>query len=116
MPVVIGLFLFSGPIVRILGGEDFLSSALPLRILSFVVGLVFLNNLSGKALIALDLQKAGMKIYIFGAILNILLNLLVIPRYSYIGASVTTLITEVLVTIMMFAVLYQKTDLFTKRV
>ena len=116
LPVVIGLFLFSGPIVRILGGEDFLSSALPLRILSFVVGLVFLNNLSGKALIALDLQKAGMKIYIFGAILNILLNLLVIPRYGYIGASVTTLITEVLVTIMMFAVLYQKTDLFTKRV
>lgn len=116
VPVVVGIILLAKPIILILGGEGFLDSVLPLRILALVVGLVFLNNLSGKSLIALDLQRSGMKIYIFGAVLNVLLNLLVIPKYSYIGASVTTLITEVLVTAMMFNVLYQKTDLFQKRV
>lgn len=112
----LAIFLLAKPIILVLGGEGFLDSVLPLKILALVIGLVFLNNLSGKSLIALDLQRAGMKIYIFGAILNIFLNLLVIPRYSYLGASYATLITEVLVTAMMFRVLYQKTDLFQKRI
>ena len=109
VPIVIFLIVLARPIILILGGEGFLSSVLPLQILAFVVGLVFLNNLGGKALIALELQKAGMWVYISGAVLNILANLLVIPRYSYIGASFTTLMTEVVVTILMFLILYQKT-------
>ena len=108
IPVVIALFFFAEPIVLILGGKDFISSAPPLKILALVIGMVFLNNLGGKALIALEFQKAGMWIYFSGAVLNIFSNLLVIPRYSYIGASWTTLTTEILVTIMMFLVLYKK--------
>ncbi len=109
VPVVVFLTVLSHSIVLILGGQEFLSSALPLKILAFVVGLVFLNNLGGRALIALELQRTGMWIYISGAVLNIVANLLVIPKYSYIGASFTTLITEIVVTIMMFLIIYQKT-------
>lgn len=111
IPVVVVLFFFAEPIVLILGGEDFISSALPLKIMALVIGMVFLNNLGGKALIALELQRAGMWIYISGAILNISANLLVIPKYTYIGATFTTLITEIFVTIMMFSVLYKKARL-----
>ncbi|TSC91142.1 MAG: polysaccharide biosynthesis protein [Parcubacteria group bacterium Gr01-1014_2] len=111
IPVVAGLFLFAEPIVLILGGEEFISSAAPLRIMALVVGMVFLNNLGGKALIALEFQKAGMWIYLSGAVLNIISNLIVIPRYSYIGASLTTLMTEIIVTVMMFLVLYKKAGL-----
>ena len=109
VPTVVYLIFLSGPIVLILGGDNFASSALPLKILALVVGLVFLNNLGGKALIAADFQRTGMWIYISGAILNIVANLLVIPRFSYLGASVSTLITEMLVTASMFYVLYAKT-------
>ncbi|MEK7659503.1 MAG: flippase [Patescibacteria group bacterium] len=111
IPVVVFLIIFAEPIVLTLGGEEFSASALPLKILALVVGMVFLNNLGGKALIALNLQRAGMWIYLSGAILNIFANLLVIPRYSYIGASYTTLMTEILVTVMMFLVLYKKAGL-----
>jgi len=41
--------------------------------------------------------------------LNIAANLIVIPKYSYLGASATTLMTEIVVTVMMFSVLYKKT-------
>jgi len=109
VPVVVFLIIFAEPIVSALGGKEFSASVLPLRILALVIGLVFLNNLGGKALIALNLQRTGMWIYLFGAVLNIFTNLLVIPRYSYIGASYTTLMTEVLVTVMMFSVFYKKT-------
>lgn len=108
IPVVLGLIIFASPIVLILGGEEFAASALPLRILAVVIGMVFLNNLGGKALIALEFQKAGMWVYLSGAVLNVLLNLLVIPRYSYVGVSFTTLITETMVTIAMFSILYKK--------
>lgn len=109
VPAVVYLVILPKSIVLILGGNQFLDSALPLQILAFVVGLVFLNNLIGKALISLELQRTGMWIYLSGAILNIGANFLAIPRYSYIGASFTTLITEILVTLMMFSVLYKKT-------
>lgn len=109
IPVVVILFFFAKPIILIIGGEAFIPSVLPLKIMALVIGMVFLNNLGGKALIALELQKAGMWIYVFGAVLNIFSNLLVIPKYSYIGASFTTLMTEILVTIMMFSILYKKT-------
>lgn len=107
--VVVSLIIFAEPVVLALGGQAFAASARPLRILALVVGMVFLNNLGGKALIALNLQRAGMWIYLSGAVLNIFTNLLVIPRHSYIGASYTTLMTETLVTAMMFLVLYKKT-------
>ncbi|MEK7537043.1 MAG: flippase [Patescibacteria group bacterium] len=106
--VVVFLIIFAEPVVLILGGEEFLASVQPLKILALVVGMVFLNNLGGKALIAMNLQKTGMWIYLSGAVLNIFGNFLVIPRYSYIGASYTTLMTEILVTVMMFLVLYKK--------
>lgn len=102
------LLIFAGPIVSVLGGEEFAASARPLRILALVVGMVFLNNLGGKALIALNFQRAGMWIYLSGAVLNVFANFLAIPRYSYIGASYTTLMTEILVTGMMFWVLHKK--------
>lgn len=108
VPVVVFLFVLAEKVILILGGKDFILSALPLKILAFVAGLVFLNNLGGKALIVLDLQKAGMRIYLFGAILNIVLNFIFIPKYSYLGAAWTTLGTEILVTILMFLILFKK--------
>lgn len=111
IPAVLILFFLAEPIVLILGGKEFISSAAPLRIMALVVGMVFLNNLGGKALIALDLQRVGMWIYFSGAVLNIVSNLIVIPRYSYIGASLTTLMTEIIVTVMMFLIIYKKAGL-----
>lgn len=108
IPTVVFLIVLSRPIIFILGGNEFIDSALPLKILALVVGLVFLNNLGGKALIAADFQKTGMWIYISGAILNIGLNFLVIPKFGYLGAAFTTLMTEILVTTAMFYVLYVK--------
>lgn len=104
VPTVVGLFFFAEEVVFILGGSEFAASAAPLKVLALVIGLVFLNNLNGKILITLDLQKRGVIVYLFGAILNIVLNLVFIPRYSYMGAAWTTLVTEVIVTVWIFGI------------
>ena len=108
VPVVALLYFFAEEVVVILGGSEFAASAGPLRILSLVIGLVFLNNLNGKVLITLDLQKKGVIVYLSGAVLNIVLNFIFIPKYSYIGASLTTLVTEVIVTVWMFGILFRE--------
>lgn len=108
IPVVTLLYFFAERVVVILGGSEFAASAAPLRVLSLVIGLVFLNNLNGKVLITLDLQKKGVVVYLFGAALNIALNLIFIPRYSYMGAAWTTLVTEIVVTAWMFGILFRE--------
>ncbi len=57
---------------------------------------------------ALNLQKQGMIIYFFGMLFNVVANLFIIPRYSYMGAAWTTVVTELLVTILLFALIWRK--------
>ncbi len=102
IPLIIGLLLLSSPIVILVGGKEFSSSGPVLQILSFAVGLIFLGNLFGRAIIALDKQKTGAWIYFGGMIFNIGTNLIFIPKYSYLGAAGTTVATEFLVTVLMF--------------
>ncbi|OGZ63055.1 MAG: hypothetical protein A3H51_01050 [Candidatus Spechtbacteria bacterium RIFCSPLOWO2_02_FULL_38_8] len=96
--VVCGILL-SYSIVNFIGGTDFLSSGLPLQILFIAVGIIFWATLLGNAVIALDLQKKAMWAYIAGFVFNFIANLIFIPRFSYIGASWTTVATELLVTV-----------------
>jgi len=106
VPVVIGLSVLSMPIVTLIGGKDFVASSLVLKILSFAVGLIFWGNLLGCSIIALNKQKIGAYIYLGGMIFNIATNLIFIPKYSYFGAAGTTVATELLVTILMFWLIY----------
>jgi len=107
VPVVIGLLVLSLPIVVLIGGRDFIDSASVLKILSIAVGLIFFGNLFGSSIIALNKQKIGAYIYLSGMIFNIITNLIFIPKYSYFGAAWTTVATELLVTILMFWLIYK---------
>jgi O-antigen/teichoic acid export membrane protein len=105
VPSVIVLFMLAPQIIHLIGGSAFEHSISVLRILSFAVGMIFLGSLGGNSLVALDLQKKGMWIYISGAILNLGANFIFIPKYSYYGAAWTTVLTELMVTILMFVVI-----------
>ena len=107
IPLLIGLLLLSLPIVTLIGGKDFTDSAKVLQILAFAVGLIFLGNLFGHSIIALDKQKTAAWIYFGGMIFNVITNLIFIPKYSYLGAAATTVFTELLVTILMLWLIYK---------
>jgi len=112
IPLIIGLLILSLPIVVLVGGKEFAGSAPVLQILSFAIGLIFLGNLFGRAIIALDKQKTGAWIYFGGMIFNVVTNLIFIPKYSYLGAAGTTLATEFLVTILMIWLIYKSIHYF----
>ena len=76
---------------------DFAPSVTPFRILSASLPIFFLSSLFMWVLIAQDKQWLLLKIYGAGMIVNIVLNLLFIPRFGYYAAAVITVVSEAVV-------------------
>ena len=81
-------------IVQLLAGPAFAPAVTPLRLLSLALVGSYLGHATGYALIALNRQFDGLKVVFASFILDIGLNLVFIPRYSYIAPAFVTLITE----------------------
>ena len=66
-----------------------------LRILAVGIVFMFVDNTFVTALNAMDRQGLYASIALLGLVANVGMNVVVIPRYGYLGASWTTVITEV---------------------
>ncbi|MDY9926313.1 flippase [Methanosarcina sp.] len=78
-------------------GFEYYDSIAALQVLIWATSFMFVNQLLSSTYIASGNQNVMAKISAFAALLNIGLNLALIPLYSYTGASIATLITEFLV-------------------
>lgn len=94
LPITVGIFLLADRLIILFYGQDFLNSVNALRILSLDVILKFLYLCTWFVLISMDKQKKLAIIAGGGVLLNIILNLFLIPNYSLIGAAIATIITE----------------------
>ena len=90
-PLTVGTVVLAPGLARILAYPD---SALPLAILASGIVLMFVNNTFIGALNAIDRQASFTRASIVSMVVNVGLNLLMIPAWSYIGAAESTVITE----------------------
>lgn len=97
LPIVIGTSFLAPDIVRIVSGGAFDASAPVLRIIIFSLGLIFFGHYFNMILIVSNAQRKLMIALTAAAAFNIALNLLLIPRFSYIGSAFTSVATEALV-------------------
>ncbi len=102
IPIGVGIFLLAPRIILFVYGEGFGNAALALRILIWAEVIVFVNYLCGHLLNVIDKQKIFTKIIGITAGLNIALNFILIPKYTFVGAGVATLLSEILIFILMF--------------
>ena len=86
-------------IIFLMYGEGYEASVAPLQILVWGTALLFVTTIQGTTFVAANRQILSMKILMMAVVLNISLNLLAIPKYGYIGASITTGITEIFILI-----------------
>jgi len=93
---------FADKLVVLLFGADFIASAASLKILVFSTLFVYLAIGSGTLLVVADRQILNMYFYLFGAALNIILNLILIPRFGFVGAAISNVITMFLVVALTF--------------
>lgn len=112
IPMIIGTFFLSRGIVSLIGGIEFIAAAPVLNILIFATSIIFLGTLFSYVIISFNKQKYLMYIYGVGAFFNIATNLYFIPKYSYYGAAMTTVVTEFLVTALMIVVICRELKFF----
>lgn len=95
MPVAVISIVYAKEIILFLSNEEFVSGSGALILLSATLPFVYLDVLLGEILIASDERKLLIKIAVFVLALNLILNFLLIPRYSFMGAALVTLISEI---------------------
>lgn len=81
-------------IVVFITNQDFLAAATPLRLLVPAFIFLFLTTLCAETTIAIRQQKKLIIGYSLVVGLDIVLNLMLIPRFSYIGAASATITSE----------------------
>lgn len=94
IPLCIGTILLADRIIQLIYGVEYKNSIIALQILIFSTVFIFIGSPFCRLLEASNKQMIITKITGICMLENIILNLLVIPKYGYIGASVTTVITE----------------------
>jgi len=92
VPVSGYISIFSEDIVTFFYGRGFLSSGLTLSILIWAEVFAFLGIVNNSILIASGKQRIDPIFTGTSALVNIILNLILIPRYSFIGAAIASLI------------------------
>jgi len=95
-PISVGIFIYAGNIINLIYGEGYGESIIVLKILCWFVFLVFMSLISGIALSSINRQRSRFITQGIFLITNIILNLILIPKYGVVGAAIATVISEVL--------------------
>lgn len=95
IPMAVGLTLTADRIIPFLYNRpEFYHSAIALKLLVWAEALLFIHFIMGFLLNAIDKQHLFTLATAIYAAANVALNLLLIPRYSYIGAATAAIITQ----------------------
>lgn len=99
-PITLICIIFAKDIIIFLSNTEFLSGSNALVLLAFTLPFIYFDMLLGEILVANDERKLLIKISIFILVFNLLTNLFFIPKYSFMGAALTTLLSEILLMIV----------------
>lgn len=97
LPIIAGTTILRDKFVLLIFGAQFLPSAYVLSILIWLVILTGFNQIYANALVASNGQKINLAGNIIGMICNIFLNLLLIPKLSFVGAGIASIISSLVV-------------------
>lgn len=94
LPIAAGTTVLGDKIVLFLYSEEFNAAILPLRILIWVLPLMFLSELLGNIVVVHNQEHKAAKSIGVSTAVNLILNLILIPRFGLKAASVITVLTE----------------------
>lgn len=94
LPVIFGVIALAPEIITTLYGTRYLNSILPLQILIMAIIFIFLNYPIGALLNSCDRQKINTANVGIAMVINIALNLILIPKLSYTGAAIAGLLGQ----------------------
>lgn len=104
IPLAIIITVFAKEIILFVYGPEYLPGAAALQILTWTIVFLFINGVSSNLLGSIERQATVTKIVGIGALFNVGVNLVLIPHLSFIGASISTVLTELLITLLNYYV------------
>ena len=108
IPACVGLIIVSKPLVVSFLGEDFSNAATTLAILSFMIPLKCIGDLiCYQVMMCAKQEKLLVKSYFMTMVVNLINNLLLIPRFGAEGAAIASVISELLA--FVFVLFYSRT-------
>jgi O-antigen/teichoic acid export membrane protein len=93
VPIGIGTTILASKVILLIFGSEYRQSIIALQILVWSMVFIFVNGSFGQLFNSINKQLATTYIIMGSALLNIVLNIILIPRYSLTGASIATVIT-----------------------
>jgi O-antigen/teichoic acid export membrane protein len=102
LPILIIMILFPGAILNILFGQEYMIAKEALRFLAigaFISSTLFISN---NILSMLGKSKLILVDIIISSIFNVLLNVLLVPKYGIEGAAFSTMISYIILSLLFF--------------
>lgn len=96
IPIAVFCFFYGFDIINIYGAQ-YVEAGSILKILIWTVCFLFVNGACSLVLNASHEEYSVTKIYSIAALFNIVLNIILIPKYSVYGASFATVLSEILI-------------------
>lgn len=95
--VVLFLLVFSGNVIKIFYGDEYELSGSILMYLAFALPFINLNRLTNYSIIGAGGQTSYFYYTLIGSMINVSINLWLIPIYGSLGAVIATIVTEAIV-------------------
>jgi O-antigen/teichoic acid export membrane protein len=95
MPIAAGTPFIARELILLLAGSKFLpDSMIALQLIIWFLPFSFINSVTQYVLIAIDQQRFLTKAFLIGVAFNVVANAIAIPLFSYKGAAVVTVFSE----------------------
>ncbi len=102
IPLGVGTTFLADKTIILIYGDQFFNAIIALQILIWSLVLTFIRSPFERLLESTNKQFTVTKIFIIGVIFNIIANILIIPEYSYVGAGIVTVLTDILILFLLF--------------
>lgn len=98
LPMALYFMIFAREGVIFLAGSAFTGAVLPMRVIMPTLVLIGMTNVIGiQMLVPLGREKAVLRSVVAGAVVDVVLNIILIPQFSALGAAIGTLVAEMTV-------------------
>jgi O-antigen/teichoic acid export membrane protein len=94
LPIALAIVFLASDIIALLYGEPYAPSTAALRWIGAALLFVFVNGFLGSVLEAIDRQHLHFRGRLVAVLVNVALNIFLIPRLAHVGAAIATLVTE----------------------
>ncbi len=94
LPTAVGGMILAPRIIRFFYGEEYMPAAPALQVLAWAGGVIFISVLSSTILSAMNKQKLNAALALANLVINVALDVMLIPIYGISGAAAATVAVE----------------------